>query len=124
TPGGQRRQRIITTNVRMNNLHGMRASKAREFPGASETQSVSHRQFNDVIGWDTPKQSAQRCIRCERDEYIVTSLRETVGETRDVLLTAADRTRRTDVQNPHRRIVTQSKSAGGAFTPSPAGRGL
>ena len=78
----------------MNNLNGMRASKAREFPGAPETQSVSHRQFNDVIARNILKQNAKRCIRCERDEYIVTSLRETVRETRDVLFTAADGTRR------------------------------
>ena len=85
----------------MNNLHGMQASEAREFPGAPETKSVSHRQFNDVIARNSLKQSAEWCIRCERDEYIVTSVRETVREARDVLLTAADGTRRTDVQNPH-----------------------
>ena len=101
TPGGQRRQRIITTNMCMNDLNGVQASKTRELPGAPETQSVSHRQFNDVIGRNILKQSVERRIRRERDEHIVPSLRETIRETRDVLLTAADGTRRADVQNPH-----------------------
>ena len=85
----------------MSNLHGMQASEAREFPGAPKTQSVSHRQFNDVIARNILKEDTERRIRCERDEYIVTSLRETVRETRDVLFTAADGTRRADVQYPH-----------------------